>query len=97
VVDTIYPLFVIRLTDLAKCGGVGVGGGRHSTSQASLASDGPECDVKTNEARCRFHKTFHHGLRTPREALGFSRHFELKCFEAFVVFSAGLSAPILVM
>ena len=29
--------------------------------------------------------------------LGLGRHFGLKCFEAFVVFSAGLSAPILVL
>ena len=28
---------------------------------------------------------------------GFGRHFGLKCFEAFGVFSAGLSAPILVL
>jgi hypothetical protein len=29
--------------------------------------------------------------------LGLGRHFELKLFEAFGVFSAGLSAPILVL
>ena len=29
--------------------------------------------------------------------LALGRHFGLKCFEAFGVFSAGLSAPILVM
>ena len=45
-----------------------------------------------------------HGLRTPRESfflnpelLGMGRHFGLKVFEAFGVFSAGLSAPILLL
>ena len=46
-----------------------------------------------------------HRLRTPRESfffknlelMGLGKHFVLKCFEAFGVFSAGLSAPILVL
>ena len=45
-----------------------------------------------------------HGLRTPRESFfqkswtfGLGEHFGLKFFEPFGVFSAGLSAPILVL
>ena len=45
---------------------------------------------------------FAHGLRTTRESffsklLGLGRHFGLIFFEAFGVFSAGLSPPILVL
>ena len=43
-----------------------------------------------------------HGLRTSRESFfsnfwAWAEILRLKCFEAFVVFSAGLSAPILVL
>ena len=55
--------------------------------------------------KCNLSLTIVHGLRTPRESfffksfelLGMGRHFVLKFFEAFGVFSAGLSAPILVL